>query len=157
MKWPDFRLAPIVSAGFRRKHLRGPARGANDCLVVDPGLEPGKIIDYLEQHQLTPAAILITHGHADHIAGNAPETTLARLPVGHRRGDAAKLTDPVLNLSAALGQPMVSPPADLTVRDGEVFSAAGFDLEIREIPGHSIGSVVYLWREHQPMIALWAT
>ena len=68
-------------------------------------------------------------------------------------GDEAKLTDPALNLSAAFGVPMVSPPADVVVRDGDVFSAAGFDLEVRAIPGHSQGHVIYLWREHQPMLA----
>jgi glyoxylase-like metal-dependent hydrolase (beta-lactamase superfamily II) len=46
--------------------------------------------------------------------------------------------------------PLVSPPADQTVREGEVYSAAGFDLEVIETPGHSAGHVVFLWRGGGP-------
>lgn len=154
MKLPGLRLDRVVSAGFEENTYVFGHEERNDCLVVDPGMEPEKIIARLDSHGLTPAAILITHGHGDHIAGNAalkqrwPE---CRLVVG--AGDAAKLTDPVLNLSAFYGTPMVSPPADETLSDGQIFSAAGFDLEIREIPGHSVGHVMYLWRDNQPMIA----
>ena len=42
-----------------------------DVLVIDPGLEPELILDFLNEQGLTPAAILNTHGHADHIGGNA--------------------------------------------------------------------------------------
>jgi glyoxylase-like metal-dependent hydrolase (beta-lactamase superfamily II) len=69
------------------------------------------------------------------------------------RGDAAKLTDPALNLSAAFGFGLVSPPADRGVQEGENVSAAGFALEVLEVPGHSAGHVVFLYRTHQPPIA----
>ncbi len=57
-----------------------------------------------------------------------------------------------MNLSAAFGTPLVSPPADAIVLDGEVLSAAGIDLEVRSVPGHSPGHVVYLCRDQQPML-----
>src|SRR5438876_5151358 len=41
-----------------------------DAMVIDPGLEPGLIVDFLEDRKLKLAAILCTHGHADHIGGN---------------------------------------------------------------------------------------
>ena len=44
--------------------------GRADCLVVDPGLEPEKITQFLGEKDLEPAALLITHGHSDHIGGN---------------------------------------------------------------------------------------
>jgi len=65
----------------------------------------------------------------------------------------AKLTDAILNLSAAFGMGITSPPADVTLRDGDTYSAAGFDLEAREIPGHSRGHVIYLWMGQDPPIA----
>ncbi|GAF93113.1 unnamed protein product, partial [marine sediment metagenome] len=40
-----------------------------DCLIVDAGLEAGTLIKFLEEHQLNPAAVVLTHGHIDHIAG----------------------------------------------------------------------------------------
>jgi glyoxylase-like metal-dependent hydrolase (beta-lactamase superfamily II) len=105
----------------------------------------------LERQALRPAAILCTHGHADHIGGNAtlkqqwPECPLV---IGH--GDAEKLTDAELNLSAGFGVPVVSPPADRTLREGEQFRAAGFEFDVYEAPGHSCGHVVFLCRQCQP-------
>jgi glyoxylase-like metal-dependent hydrolase (beta-lactamase superfamily II) len=62
------------------------------------------------------------------------------------------LTDPVLNLSAGYGFDFVSVPADVLVREGEIYSAAGFDLEVHEIPGHSLGHVVFVWKGGQPNV-----
>ncbi len=148
------RVACIVSAGFEENSYLVWREDRSDCVVIDPGFESEKIVRRLEQERLAPAVLLLTHGHADHIAGNAPLKRRwpdARLVIG--AGDAAKLTDPALNLSAGFGMPLVSPPADATVADGEVFSAAGIDLEVRAIPGHSSGHVIYLCRDQQPMLA----
>ena len=59
---------------------------------------------------------------------------------------------PNANLSAVFGIQGTSPPADLLVKDGETFSAAGINLEVLEIPGHSAGHVVYLFRQHDPIV-----
>jgi len=63
------------------------------------------------------------------------------------------LTDANLNLSAAFGTPITSPPADRTVREGDVFEEAGIRLEVLEIPGHSPGHVVFVHRA-TPIIVL---
>ena len=153
MKYPKVLVAQIVSAGFEENTFVAHLDDRQDCLVIDPGLEPGKIVDYLKKNDLTPAAILITHGHGDHIAGNAtlkqrwPE---CRIVIG--RADAPKLLDPNLNLSADFGIPSVSPPADVLVDDGSQLSEAGIDLEVLAIPGHSVGHVVYVIRKQDPML-----
>lgn len=152
MNSSEILLATVVSAPFEENSyiIRRPER--SDCLVFDPGLEPDRIIDYLESENLEPAAILITHGHADHIAGN---TALKRrwpaCPVTIGRGDAPKLIDARLNLSAQYGLPLTSPPADRLLDDGERFSAAGFDFDVWEISGHSCGHIVYVLRDHDPV------
>ena len=64
------RIAAILSAPFGENTYVASLPGRNDCLVVDPGLEPEKIIEYLDEQGLTPAALMITHGHPDHIGGN---------------------------------------------------------------------------------------
>jgi hydroxyacylglutathione hydrolase len=152
---PHPKITRIVSIPFEENAYIAQLDLHVECLVVDPGLEPQKIVEFLDQNGLRPAAILNTHGHSDHIGGNA--ALKARWPdcplvIGSR--DAPKLTDPQANLSALFGKSIVSPAADATVDDGDTYSAAGFDLRVLSVPGHSAGHVVYLWEAREPAIAL---
>ena len=154
MTGPKFDLIRVVSRHSYENTYLLRLKDRDDCLVVDPGYQPEKILDRLEELHLVPAAILNTHGHSDHIAGN--EAVKQRWPdcpliIGHN--DAAKLTNPDLNLSAHYGPAIVSPPADQTVRSGDRVSAAGFDLTVREVPGHSAGHVVFVWEGNAPSLA----
>jgi hydroxyacylglutathione hydrolase len=151
VKNSDFHLETVVSMPFGQNSYLAHLADRDDCLVIDPGLDPDSIFRYLDQHRLTPAAILNTHGHADHIAGNQPmKQRWPACPLVIGRGDAPKLTDARQNLSAQFGLPLTSPPADVLLDDGGHYSAAGFDLDVYEIPGHSIGHVVFVWRSHEP-------
>ena len=60
---------------------------------------------------------------------------------------ALLLTDANANLSAPFGMPITSPPADQVVREGDRMDAAGITLEVLEVPGHSPGHVVFVWRD----------
>jgi glyoxylase-like metal-dependent hydrolase (beta-lactamase superfamily II) len=146
-------ITPILSIPFEENAYVAHLPDSTDCLIVDPGFEPEKIIDYLERRGLIPTVILITHAHSDHIAGNEaiknrwPECQLA---IG--AAEAPKLIDPRLNLSAMFGLKLVSPPADVTLEDGEFYTAAGIGLQIRAIPGHSSGHVVYMLENCDPIM-----
>ena len=154
MKKTQFEIESVVSAPFDENTYVLWLKDRNDCLVVDPGYGPEQILALLDKQKIAPAAILNTHGHCDHIAGNgALKERWPDCPLIIGLGDAAKLTDAHLNFSARYGQVMKSPPADRTVRAGDRVSAAGFDLEVREIPGHSAGHVAYVWRENTPNLA----
>jgi hydroxyacylglutathione hydrolase len=119
----------------------------NEALVIDPGLEPDLILDCLRENQLRPVAILNTHGHGDHIGGNAALKEAfpnARLIIGIN--EARLLADPDANLSAPFGAPVISPPADQLIKEGDVLELAGIRLEVLDIPGHSPGHVVFVFR-----------
>lgn len=148
---PVLEVARIESLPFGEHSYVVRRPGSPECLVVDPGFEPEEIVAWLEQQGLEPLAILLTHGHSDHIAGNAAlKARWPATPLLIGRGDAAKLTDPAANLSAPFGLPLTSPPADRLLADGERLALAGCELTVREIPGHSAGHVVYVMEGESP-------
>ncbi|MFO0964338.1 MAG: MBL fold metallo-hydrolase [Gemmataceae bacterium] len=150
-----FSLRTVVSAPFEENTYILWRPGRFDALVVDPGLEPDAILEELKREGLTIAAILNTHGHADHIAGNeAMKAAFPAAPLVIGVNEANLLLDPWANLSAPFGMSIVSPTADRTLREGEVFEAAGFRLEVREIPGHSPGHIVFVMQEEKPLVVL---
>jgi glyoxylase-like metal-dependent hydrolase (beta-lactamase superfamily II) len=141
----SLQVACVESQPFGENTYVVSRAGDRRCIVIDPGFEPQAIIDWLDSHGLEPEAILLTHGHSDHIAGNATlRDRWPLMPIVIGRHDAAKLTNPAGNLSAAFGMSFVSPPADRLLDHGERISLAGLDLAVREIPGHSLGHVVFV-------------
>jgi glyoxylase-like metal-dependent hydrolase (beta-lactamase superfamily II) len=139
-------IQTLVSQPFEENTYVVWLPGRSDALVIDPGLEPELILDFLGDQGLTAAAILNTHGHADHIGGNAAlKERYPQAPLLIGADEAYLLTDADANLSAPFGLPLTSPAADRTVREGEVVEAGGVRLEVREIPGHSPGHVVYVY------------
>jgi hydroxyacylglutathione hydrolase len=146
-----YKIEPIESAPFAQVAYVLWNAGSTDSLVVDPGFEPGPILDMLSREGLTPAAILNTHGHADHIAGNAAlKKAFPEAPLIIGKNEAYLLTNAEANLSAPFGIAFTSPPADRLLAEGDRFDAAGFSFEIREIPGHSPGSIVFVCDQYDP-------
>jgi hydroxyacylglutathione hydrolase len=147
-------IQTIVSSPFEENTYILWREGAKNAIVVDPGLEPELILEFLEQRELKARAILNTHGHADHIAGNgAVKAAFPEAPLVIGVNDAVMLSDPAANLSLSYGFEITSPSADQTVRELDQLSFAGIDLEVLDVPGHSPGHVVFVIRE-QPVIVL---
>jgi glyoxylase-like metal-dependent hydrolase (beta-lactamase superfamily II) len=143
----SLQIHTIVSAPFDENTYVVWQTGRRDALVVDPGLEPDAILEFLNTHELTVAAILNTHGHADHIGGNQDvKNAFPSAPLIIGTGDAHMLTDADANLSAPFGFEVLSPPADRLVNEGDIIEIAGLRLEVFEVPGHSPGHVVFLQR-----------
>jgi glyoxylase-like metal-dependent hydrolase (beta-lactamase superfamily II) len=137
----------IVSLPFEENTYVVWQPPGTDALVIDPGLQPDLILDFLREQGLTVAAILNTHGHADHIGGNADmKAAFPEAPLMIGQGDAVMLTDADANLSAPFGMPITSPAADRLLREGDVVEEAGIRLEVLEIPGHSAGHIVLVYR-----------
>ncbi|MCS7047437.1 MAG: MBL fold metallo-hydrolase, partial [Gemmataceae bacterium] len=91
----------LVSMPFAENTYVLWLEGRGDAVVVDPGLEPEMIFDFLNDHRLVPAAILNTHGHGDHIAGNGPlKQRWPEVPLVVGAREVPLLADPSANLSA---------------------------------------------------------
>lgn len=150
------RIAKVISVPFDENTYIFHRPERDDCLVFDPGLQPKSIIELLDERKLSPAAILCTHGHTDHIAGNeALKNRWPDAPLVIGRGDASKLTDPDGNLSAMFGFKVMSPQADETVVGGQTYEAAGMKWRVVDTPGHSIGHVSFLLEDDdQPIHAV---
>jgi len=143
-------IQTIVSMPFAENTYVVWKPKSSEAVVIDPGTEPEAILEFLRERELTVAAILNTHGHADHIAGNADlKAAFPNAPLIIGSGEAELLTNPQLNVSRSFGFDVTSPPADQLVREGDTLSFAGLTLDILEIPGHSPGHVVFVVRDEQ--------
>ena len=145
----------VVSPMFMENAFVISIEGDSECLIVDPSFDSDSLIIQVKASNLTPTAILNTHGHSDHIAGNGAMKDAypsAELCIGEN--DAFKLTDPVANLSAQYGINLISPPADRTLKHGELISLAGIEWEVRLTPGHSIGHIVLVAHKTTPTLVI---
>jgi len=116
---------------------------ATECLLIDPGLEPEPLVQFLTEKGLTPVLVLLTHGHVDHIGGL--ETIRAHWPnirVAVHEADAEMLCDPNANLSILAGTMVQARPADIVLGEETRFvSDLGMRFEVFHTPGHTPGGI----------------
>ena len=115
---------------------------AKDCLVVDPGLEAGELLEFLDEQKLNPIAVLLTHGHIDHIAGVADlRSRFPEIKVYIHNLDARMLTEPNINLSAMTGSAFVTEAEDVSLKEPDIIDLAGVKLLVLHTPGHTPGGI----------------
>jgi hydroxyacylglutathione hydrolase len=126
-----------------------PDRG-EQCVVIDPGYgADGPLDEILAQHRLAPVAVLLTHGHVDHIWSVTPVCGAKDVPALIHAEDRAMLSDPNIAMGIPSSTPIMgrfewAEPADVReLVDGETLSLAGMDLVVDSTPGHTRGSVTF--------------
>ena len=118
--------------------------GENRCVIVDIGEGAPILLRHLEQSGLTPSAILLTHGHYDHIAGVEQIRKAYHVPVYIHQLDAPMLTDSAANLGDWLSRlPFQKVQEWNTVEDGEKLTFGEAEFTVLHTPGHTGGSVCW--------------
>ena len=115
-------------------------REAGEALVIDPAAEARWLVETAARHGLTIKTIVNTHGHADHVCGNAEMKALTKARILLGRGDERYLTGQWAQLSRATGFAL-SPPPDRLIGDGEEIECGRVSLKILATPGHSPGGI----------------
>ena len=117
----------------------------NTAILIDPTCPPSSLQAALTESGAALAAILLTHGHFDHMltAAQIKEETGAPIYLG--RGDRDLPSDGEKNaFTVFFGLDRSYPDADRLLADGEVLCFGDITLKVRETPGHTRGSVMYL-------------
>ncbi len=113
-----------------------------ECIIIDTGLESAALIDFLKDNNLTPAALILTHGHADHIAAiPAVKNAYPDIKICIHKNDAEMLTCPHRNLSRLAGVNFATNKADIIIDEQNEIEFAGVVLEIIHTPGHTPGGI----------------
>lgn len=124
-------------------------RCEKDCWVIDPAsMDGGRLVRFLQEIAASPSRVLLTHGHADHIAGAGElRKAFGSCRLGCPQADAAMLTDPAANMSAAFGVPFVVGPADDVFAPGHVLACGETQWAVLDTSGHTPGGVSFYCRQ----------
>lgn len=114
-----------------------------EAIVVDPADSAKAIYNWMKNNDWKLCAILLTHGHFDHIMGAKELRELAGVKIYAGEKEKELLKSPSANLSAAWSKMPASLEADCYVKDEEILSLAGFSIKVIETPGHTAGGVCY--------------
>ena len=138
-------------------YVLAPAAG-QECLIVDPGVGvTGQLDELLREHRLRPAAVLLTHGHFDHVYSVTPVCGSAGVAAYIHGDDRYRLKDPL----SAVGPELIAmfeqqfgqkagwqEPTDVVnLVHGQKLTMAGLDLRVLHAPGHTEGSVMFVLPE----------
>jgi hydroxyacylglutathione hydrolase len=130
-------------------YLVAPAAG-EECVIIDPGegAEAG-IDEIVREHRLKPVAVLLTHGHIDHVWSVAPVCGAKDIPAYVHPDDRDLLSDPAKGFPLSAKQQLLggltfSEPDDVReLTDGAVVELAGLRFTVDHAPGHTPGSVTF--------------
>lgn len=112
------------------------------ALIVDPGASAERVLAECKRLSLTPIAVLLTHGHADHVLGAAELQRQGLKVYAHR--EEFSVIGSKANLCIALGFSLDAFTPDVAVEDDDVLELSPFTVKVIHTPGHTQGGVCYL-------------
>ncbi|MGR3765010.1 MBL fold metallo-hydrolase [Rossellomorea sp. NS-SX7] len=138
MEWKQIPLGPLQTNCYVLWN------DMKKCLVIDPGAEGEKLVNWLNENNLEPMAILLTHAHFDHIGAVDTVRNTYKIPVYIHEKESGWLSDPGLNGSGLFGMGSIHcSPAEKIFTTEKTVTIEDFTLQLFETPGHSPGSLSY--------------
>ncbi|MBN1327119.1 MAG: MBL fold metallo-hydrolase [Candidatus Cloacimonetes bacterium] len=117
---------------------------SGEGMLIDPAAADISMMDKILEMNIRIKYIVNTHGHGDHIAGNAMASDVFKAPVAIHSRDSGMLIDPAKNLSLYWEQNLRLPSADILLSDGDQLELAGETVKIIHTPGHTPGGICLL-------------
>ena len=127
--------------------------GLRQAVVVDPADNGAYVLNKCRELNVKPVAVLLTHGHFDHILAVKDICRAFPCKVYAGREEDRLLKDPSLNLSGSMGSEQTSLEADVLVKEGDELSLIGCTWKVLETPGHTAGSVCYYVESEQVLLS----
>lgn len=119
--------------------------GGSEAVLIDAGFAMHNVLDYLEKHDLKLEAVLLTHGHPDHMVGAAEVVEATGAPAYLHDTEIKVVGMMPPQLLAMLGIDDMKTPEEFTpLADGQELEIAGLEIKVLHTPGHSPGSVSFL-------------
>jgi len=111
----------------------------SEAIIIDPAFPAPALINELKNLKLK--YVVNTHGHGDHIGGNEFVLQNFKVPLCIHKNDAEMLSNPYLNLSNSFGIDIISPKADILLKDGDKIIIGNEVIKVIHTPGHTSGGI----------------
>ncbi|MHB0945764.1 MAG: MBL fold metallo-hydrolase [Sedimentisphaerales bacterium] len=129
-------------------------KNTGDCLIIDTGLDSKPLIAFLKKENLNPVFLVLTHGHADHIAGAAELRRIFKnIKVCIHKDDSKMLGDAGSNFSRFAGVEIITAPADIIFDKETEFEFDGMKFQIIHTPGHTLGGICLYNKENNVLFS----
>lgn len=127
-------------------------KDTKEAMIVDPGDRANDIIMRCRMLDVVPKAVLLTHGHFDHMLAAQKVKEEFHIPIYAAEKEVSLLADARANLSAMWAQPVCIKP-DILIKEGDVLDLCGFHTTVIETPGHTIGGVCFYIPEEAVLLS----
>ncbi|WP_042350405.1 MBL fold metallo-hydrolase [Bacillus massiliigorillae] len=118
----------------------------DQCIIIDPGAEGEKLVQFIKNNELQPLAILLTHAHSDHIGAADEVRDAFQIPAYVHKNEEEWLYTPALN-GSDMDIPFVQREAEKVIMNESILTIGNFTFDVLETPGHSPGSISFYFRE----------
>jgi len=143
MDW-KVEVMPVGPLQMNAVLLTGKGTEGNEAILIDPGEEPDKLLDAIKASGCELKALLATHGHFDHVGAAAAVQEVHNLPLLCHEGDLLLIRE-MPTIQGAYGFPASKiPECRPNLTDGATLAFAGGLIEVRHVPGHSPGQIMFV-------------